>query len=128
MKSQYDARCGINISNYSTQPIGRSSVFGFRLDTNFPSEISSEAPPADESVEEQPERTLRLENENEGDELSPPKFGGLSSRRRMQDSYQIISQNDVERQGSMRDAFITVRGPSLPLRAATLQLCAWLEM
>ena len=27
----------------------------------------------------------------------------------MQQSYQIMSQNDVERQGGMRDVFITVR-------------------
>ena len=32
----------------------------------------------------------------------------------MQDSYQICSQNDVERQGGLQDAFITVCGPFLP--------------
>ncbi|WEW58768.1 hypothetical protein PRK78_004236 [Emydomyces testavorans] len=32
---------------------------------------------------------------------------GLRSRKRMQDSYQIMSQNDVERQGGMNEAFIT---------------------
>lgn len=34
---------------------------------------------------------------------------GLRSRKRMQDSYQIMSQNDVSRQGGMNEAFITVR-------------------
>lgn len=34
---------------------------------------------------------------------------GLSSCKRMQQSYQIMAQNDVERVGGMRDAFITVR-------------------
>lgn len=34
---------------------------------------------------------------------------GLRSRKRMQDSYQITSQNDVNRQGGMNDAFLTVR-------------------
>nr|KMM70291.1 WD repeat-containing protein [Coccidioides posadasii RMSCC 3488] len=32
---------------------------------------------------------------------------GLRSRKRMQDSYQITSQNDVNRQGGMNEAFIT---------------------
>lgn len=35
-------------------------------------------------------------------------LGGLESRKRMQDSYRIMSQNDVERRGGMSDAFITV--------------------
>jgi len=39
---------------------------------------------------------------------------GLASRKRMHQSYQITSQNDVERQGGNRDAYITVRGPWLP--------------
>lgn len=34
--------------------------------------------------------------------------GGLASRQRMQDSYRIVSQNDVERQGGNQDAFLTV--------------------
>ncbi|KAL1846207.1 hypothetical protein Plec18167_002315 [Paecilomyces lecythidis] len=32
---------------------------------------------------------------------------GLKSRKRMQDSYQIMSRNDVERQGGMTEAFVT---------------------
>ncbi|KAL6715633.1 hypothetical protein ACLMJK_006594 [Lecanora helva] len=32
---------------------------------------------------------------------------GLTSRKRMAQSYQILGQNDVQRQGGMRDAFIT---------------------
>lgn len=35
---------------------------------------------------------------------------GLASRKRMHQSHQITSQNDVERQGGNRDAYITVRG------------------
>lgn len=35
---------------------------------------------------------------------------GLKSRKRMQDSYRIMSQNDVDRQGGMSEAYITVRG------------------
>ena len=36
---------------------------------------------------------------------------GLKSCKRMQDSYQIMSQNDIDRQGGMNEAFITVRFP-----------------
>ncbi|KAL1956851.1 hypothetical protein VTO42DRAFT_6699 [Malbranchea cinnamomea] len=44
---------------------------------------------------------------------------GLRSRKRMQDSYQIMSQNDVNRQGGLNDALIT---RSMLLRvAATLR-------
>ncbi|KAJ9212426.1 hypothetical protein DTO166G4_5918 [Paecilomyces variotii] len=32
---------------------------------------------------------------------------GLKSRKRMQDSYQIMSRNDVDRQGGMTEAFVT---------------------
>lgn len=34
--------------------------------------------------------------------------GGLPSSRRMHDSYRIMSQNDVDRQGGMSDAYVTV--------------------
>ncbi|KAI9931557.1 hypothetical protein ASPWEDRAFT_169598 [Aspergillus wentii DTO 134E9] len=34
-------------------------------------------------------------------------IGGLKSRKRIQDSYKIMSQNDVDRQGGMSEAFIT---------------------
>ncbi|KAK2741005.1 hypothetical protein FQN55_008560 [Onygenales sp. PD_40] len=44
---------------------------------------------------------------------------GLRSRKRMQDSYQIMSQNDINRQGGMNEAFIT-RG-MLARLAATLR-------
>ncbi|CEJ53969.1 hypothetical protein PMG11_00299 [Penicillium brasilianum] len=34
-------------------------------------------------------------------------LGGLESRKRLQDSYRIISQNDVDRRGGMSEAYIT---------------------
>ena len=36
----------------------------------------------------------------------------LSSKKCLDDSYRIMSQNDVRRQGGMRDAYVTV-GPSV---------------
>jgi nuclear receptor interaction protein len=35
--------------------------------------------------------------------------GGLESRKRIHESYRIMSQNDVERRGGMSEAHITVR-------------------
>ena len=54
---------------------------------------------------------------------------GLSSRKRMHESYQITSQNDVERQGGMRDAFITVRheGPFVRTRTVEVDFQEWLS-
>ena len=37
--------------------------------------------------------------------------GGLRTCKRLDDSYRILSQNDVDRQGGMSDAFVTVRSP-----------------
>jgi nuclear receptor interaction protein len=34
---------------------------------------------------------------------------GLRSCKRIKNSYQIMSQNDIERQGGLSDAYITVR-------------------
>jgi nuclear receptor interaction protein len=36
-------------------------------------------------------------------------IGGLESRKRIHDSYRIMSQNDVERRGGVSEAHITVR-------------------
>ena len=54
---------------------------------------------------------------------------GLTSRKRMQESYQITSQNDAERQGGMRDAFITVRseGPFLRIRTREVDFREWIS-
>lgn len=54
---------------------------------------------------------------------------GLSSRKRMHDQYKIISQNDAERQGGMRDAFITVRpnGDVARVRRVPVSFTTWLS-
>ena len=50
----------------------------------------------------------------------------------MQQSYQIISQNDVQRQGGMRDAYITVRadGPFVRFRMPVVAMgfAEWLRL
>ena len=54
---------------------------------------------------------------------------GLTSRKRMHQSYQILSQNDVQRQGGMRDAFITVSadGPFERLRMFGMGFAEWIR-
>lgn len=49
--------------------------------------------------------------------ISETNGHGLKSCKRMHESYQIMSQNDVDRQGGMSDAFVTV---SLPLSSPEL--------
>jgi nuclear receptor interaction protein len=46
------------------------------------------------------------DDENDEDDYVAPS--GLASRRRLHESYQIMQQNDVERQGGNQDAFVTV--------------------
>lgn len=48
---------------------------------------------------------MDVEEEEDDDYVAP---GGLASRRRMHESYRIMQQNDLERQGGNQDAFITV--------------------
>ena len=78
-RAQYDAANGINISSATNVSSGQSSLSN-RYRHSRPSEESR--------------------SRNEG--------GGLSSRKRIHEQYQITSQNDVQRQGGMREAFITV--------------------
>ena len=47
----------------------------------------------------------------------------------MKQSYQIVSQNDMQRKGGMRDAFITVRadGTFMRLRAEQVGFAEWVS-
>jgi nuclear receptor interaction protein len=58
----------------------------------------------------------------------PATRRGLASRRRMQDSYSIMSQNRLDSQGGMDDRFITVGPESGPLprpRILRLTFAEW---
>ena len=74
------------------------------------------------------------ENEDDGDRAGDGGSGperrtqGLTSRKRMQDSYAITSQNDVESRGGMRDAFITVSGDTFPLRTVAMAFASWMRL
>ena len=102
-RAQEDAEKGTNISSAVHGSSGYSSLSGRR----------------------RPRR-------NSPAEEGPPQQEGLASRKRMQQSYQIISQNDVQRQGGMRDAYITVRadGPFVRLRmqVVTMGFADWLRL
>ena len=78
-RAQVDAANGINISSATNGSSGYSSLSYRRRRSNI-----------DEDSQARTERE------------------GLSSRKRIHQQYQITSQNDVQRQGGMRDAFITV--------------------
>ncbi|KZF25058.1 WD40 repeat-like protein [Xylona heveae TC161] len=79
LKAQEDARNGINVARGNT--------------SNFSTLAFGRG------------RAGRMRSSREESEQTTQ---GLTSRKRMADSYQITSQNDVERQGGVRDAYITV--------------------
>lgn len=60
---------------------------------------------------------------------APVPGDGLASRKRMHESYQITSQNDAERRGGMREAFISVRteGTFMRLRATQVGFQDWIS-
>lgn len=102
-RAQKDAEEGINISSATNGSSGYSSLSGRRRQRR-----GSPPPAAEES----------------------PQQEGLTSRKRMQNSYQIIGQNDVQRRGGMRDAFITVRadGPFVRMRMVEMGFAEWLRL
>lgn len=91
-RAQNDAQAGINVSSATNGSSGFSSISGRR-------------------------RAGRGSNNEDG----PPKEG-LSSRKRMHQSYQIVSQNDMQRKGGMRDTFITVSAAGSFMRMRTVQV------
>ncbi|GAB1214410.1 hypothetical protein ATERTT37_003572 [Aspergillus terreus] len=65
---------------------------------------------ADRHAQEAARRGINiLDPDNPCNTLGPRvhAVGGLKSRKRMHDSYQILSQNDVDRRGGMSDAALT---------------------
>ena len=93
--AQDNAEKGTNISSNGSNASPGDSLFSMGTRRNF--------------SEEQPTR-----NDNQG----------LTSRKRMHQSYQILAQNDAQRQGGMRDAFITV-GPFPRMRTVGIIFAEW---
>ena len=98
-RAQTEAQAGINVSSATNGSSGFSSLSGRR----------------------RPGRGSNTED--------PSREEGLSSRKRMHQSYQIVSQNDVQRKGGMRDAVITVRadGPFMRMRAVQVGFAEWIS-
>lgn len=126
-RSQREARLGINLgvtSNQSTgfsrlSPSSRSRLALSRAtagrqpvrDANDSDSTMQLSPTGFDAPDEAERDDNDVIDELEG--IRATGNGGLASRKRMHDSYQITTQNDLERQGGMRDAHITVRGPPL---------------
>ena len=118
----------MNLGITATGSIGHSSVFMRSPHIPRPPRTSTNTN-ADNATDV---ANGAITSENEEDGLDSDDYdathGGLASRKRMRDSYQIVSQNDVERQGGMRDAFITVRGPSFPIRTSPMEFAVWIRL
>lgn len=99
-RAQHDASLGINLGSSITGSSGYSSLSRHRR---------------------------RRDREPEQEQC--PEGTGLTSRKRMHQSYQICSQNDVDRMGGMRDAFITVRagGPFERIARVEVGFAEWLS-
>jgi nuclear receptor interaction protein len=89
---QRNARKGVGVQ--SSDPGSFSSLNFGRRRRNRPAEASTE-------TESEPAVDAPSDSD---DEVAP---GGLSSRKRMHQSYQITSQNDMDRKGGQDDYFIS---------------------
>ncbi|KAL8834208.1 MAG: hypothetical protein Q9170_003865 [Blastenia crenularia] len=98
--AQEDARAGINVGYSSNGFTTHSSLSGIRR------------------------RARRSTSETENNNAE-----GLESRKRMDQKDEIIRENDVQRQGGMREAFITVRsdGPFQRLQRVEVEFAEWVR-
>ncbi|KAI9802391.1 MAG: hypothetical protein M1826_005057 [Phylliscum demangeonii] len=119
-RAQHDARKGNNIAQADDASAG-SSTLNYdgrrRVDPRRPprpvrpSNSAATTEGAEGSDEPRPERaTDESDADDDGDEgdFGPATDHGLATRRRMQRSYEITSQNDVNREGGLSDARFTV--------------------
>jgi DDB1- and CUL4-associated factor 6 len=93
-RERQNARKGIGITpsdsaGFSTLSLGRSRP--------------ARSDDAETAAGEEEDNVLQEEDEE------PLGVNGLSSRKRMHLEYRITSQNDVERRGGNREAYVTVR-------------------
>lgn len=62
----------------------------------------------DQRAQEDARRGVNILDPNNAANTLGSGYGGLQSAKCMHDSYRIMSENDVQRQGGMSDAFVTV--------------------
>ncbi|KAI9788309.1 MAG: hypothetical protein M1816_006995 [Peltula sp. TS41687] len=106
---QDDARNGINVSpggssGFSALELGGRTRFGRRR-PGRPTTTNNDG--EEHANTETQEKSTGGDDDDEDNPMRPPAEGGLASRRRMHNSYEILAQNDAERQGGMREAQIT---------------------
>ncbi|MCJ1409144.1 hypothetical protein MMC19_003222 [Ptychographa xylographoides] len=108
--AQKDARNGLKLGTSATGSSGHSTLFMRARRHRYPVPPAADTNDHDHhhrSDTERAEPDSDSDSDIDSDTAAPHTHNGLASRKRMHDSYQIIGQNDVERQGGMRDAFIT---------------------
>lgn len=134
-RAQRDARLGRNLNIDPTRSTNHSSLNWPlrrqrpRSTTNDDGEESQPpVPPAVDSDEEEP--LPDEDDDDDGQQQARPRacHVGLESRRRMHDSYKIILQNDIDRAGGNNEAYITVSGPSFPLRRIAMEFSEWISI
>ena len=134
-RAQYEAKRGRNLNVHPNRFAETSLYGGFRRRRH-------RANREDEATERSSLRPPPpLDSEDDGPTAEADEAGnqrnaascqntevGLASRRRMHDSYRIISQNDIDREGGNNETYITVSGPSFPLRPVPISFAEWIEM
>jgi nuclear receptor interaction protein len=65
----------------------------------------------DQRAQDDARRGINILDPNNPANTLGPSAGGLKSAKCMHESYRIMSENDVQRQGGMSDAFVTVCFP-----------------
>ena len=132
-RAQRDAQLGRNLNIDPSKSSNSSSIhWGLRRRRRRPNVEQGEAngaeanapPPASDDEDLVPDED-ELESQAATHEVGNK---GLSSRKRMHDSYKIISQNDIDRVGGNNEAYITVSGPSFPLRLMAVSFAEWMDM
>lgn len=106
-RDQFAGRKGINLGMPRDELSGSSSLRMGRRRTIL-NQSKQESVPPDDFVEDISDNELA--------------DGGLFSRKRMHSSYTIMSQNEIDRRGGNREAFITVSRLSFPVRTTTMWL------
>ena len=105
-RARETARLGRGITSHDSSEFS-SLAFPSRLGRRRVSRRAEESQ-ANASTTSEPVMPSTTAEQDDDDE-SYVAESGLASRRRMQDSYRIMNQNDMERQGGNQDAFLTVR-------------------
>ena len=128
--AQDDARNGINISHNASS--GSSSlesggISRFTRRRSARRSTSATAAQRDDNNEADVQGASNGGEKSQDDCTGPVAIGGLASRRRMHRSYEIMSQNDLQRQGGMGQARLAV-GSSRALCSGSSNLFEYREV